>query len=69
LTGEEVERLIAAAGNNRHGHRHSTMVLIAYRHGLRPAEVVALRWDQVDFATARSMWRGSKAAPPPQCIH
>jgi type 1 fimbriae regulatory protein FimB/type 1 fimbriae regulatory protein FimE len=49
LTAEEVERLIAAAGDNRYGHRDGTMVLIAYRHGLRPAEAVALRWDQVDF--------------------
>ncbi len=26
------------------------MVLIAYRHGLRAAELVALRWDAVDFS-------------------
>jgi type 1 fimbriae regulatory protein FimB/type 1 fimbriae regulatory protein FimE len=26
------------------------MILVAYRHGLRPAEVCALRWDQVDLA-------------------
>ena len=26
------------------------MVFIAYRHGLRPAELCALRWDQVDLA-------------------
>jgi type 1 fimbriae regulatory protein FimB/type 1 fimbriae regulatory protein FimE len=26
------------------------MILIAYRHGLRPAEVCTLRWDQVDLA-------------------
>jgi integrase len=49
LTGPEVERLIAAAADNRHGHRDATLVLIAYRHGLRPAEAVALRWDQIDF--------------------
>jgi integrase len=49
LTQAEVERLIAAAGKNRNGHRDSTMVLVAYRHGLRAAEVVALRWDAVDF--------------------
>ena len=49
LTGEEVEKLIAAAGANRHGHRDATMVLVAYRHGLRPAEAIALRWDQIDF--------------------
>jgi type 1 fimbriae regulatory protein FimB/type 1 fimbriae regulatory protein FimE len=28
------------------------MVLVAYRHGLRPSELVDLRWDQVDFRTA-----------------
>ena len=49
LTEAEVERLVKAAGENRNGHRDSTMVLIAYRHGLRAAEVVALRWDSVDF--------------------
>jgi integrase len=53
LTGEEVERLIAVAGDNRHGHRDATMILIAYRHGLRPAELVSLRWDAVDFNHAR----------------
>jgi type 1 fimbriae regulatory protein FimB/type 1 fimbriae regulatory protein FimE len=49
LTTSEVERLIAAAGDNRHGHRDAAMILIAFRHGLRSAELVALRWDQVDF--------------------
>jgi len=29
------------------------MVLVAYRHGLRSAEVVTLRWDAVDFAHGR----------------
>jgi type 1 fimbriae regulatory protein FimB/type 1 fimbriae regulatory protein FimE len=49
LTGAEVEKLITAAGDNRYGHRDASRVLIAYRHCLRPAEAVALRWDQVDF--------------------
>ncbi len=49
LTPGEVERLIKAAGNNRNGHRDATMVLVAFRHGLRAAELVALRWDSVDF--------------------
>jgi integrase len=26
------------------------MVLVAYRHGLRPVELVMLRWDAIDFA-------------------
>ena len=49
LTEREVEPLMKAAGNNRHGHRDATMILIAFRHGLRAAEVCDLRWDQVDF--------------------
>src|SRR5215207_2163825 len=49
LTPKEVERLIAAARKNRHGHRDAAMIRIAYRHGLRVSELCALRWDQVDF--------------------
>ena len=44
LTDGEVEKLIEAAGDNRHGHRDALMVLMAYRHGLRAAEVADLRW-------------------------
>src|SRR5262245_50305138 len=46
LTEAEVERLMEAAKGNRWGHRDATMVLVAYRHGLRAAELVDLRWDQ-----------------------
>lgn len=49
LTETEVERLIGTAQKNRHGHRDATLILVAYRHGLRAAELVGLRWDQVDF--------------------
>src|SRR4051794_2158648 len=49
LTPKEVERLITAARQNRHGHRDATMIRVAYQHGLRVAELCALRWDQVDF--------------------
>src|SRR6187200_1599218 len=50
LTDAEVNRLISAAGENRNGHRDATMVLVAYRHGLRAVELVMLRWDAMDFA-------------------
>src|SRR3954470_9140451 len=49
LTPKEVNRLIAAARQNRYGHRDAIMIPIAYRHGLRASELCALRWDQVDF--------------------
>ena len=49
LTEPEVERLITAAKANRNGQRDATMILIAFRHGLRTAELVDLRWDQVDL--------------------
>jgi site-specific recombinase XerD len=38
LTEAEVERLMDAARKNRWGHRDATMVLVAYRHGLRVSE-------------------------------
>jgi type 1 fimbriae regulatory protein FimB/type 1 fimbriae regulatory protein FimE len=53
LTNSEVERLITAASHNRNGHRDATMILIAYRHGLRPVEAVGLRWDASDFSHGR----------------
>ena len=53
LTDAEVNRLISAAGENRYGHRDATMILVAYRHGLRAGELVTLRWDAIDFAHGR----------------
>jgi type 1 fimbriae regulatory protein FimB/type 1 fimbriae regulatory protein FimE len=50
LTNAEIDRLLKAAGANRNGHRDATMVLLAYRHGLRPVELVTLRWEAIDFA-------------------
>src|SRR5215813_10277959 len=50
LTEAEIEKLIAATKDNRHDHRDATMILVAYRHGLRASELVGLRWDQIDFA-------------------
>jgi hypothetical protein len=35
LTPAEVEKLIAAAKLGRHGHRDATLILVAFRHGLR----------------------------------
>lgn len=53
LLPDEVEAMIKAArSSGRHPCRDSTLILLAYRHGLRVSELVALRWEQVDFAGA-----------------
>ena len=36
------------------------MILMAFRHGLRVSELVSLRWEQVDFTTARLLVRRLK---------
>jgi site-specific recombinase XerD len=68
LTPAEVERLIEAAKANRQGHRDATMILLAFRHGLRASEVIDLRWDQVDFNQAvlhvRRVKNGTPATHP-----
>jgi type 1 fimbriae regulatory protein FimB/type 1 fimbriae regulatory protein FimE len=68
LTAHEVERLIEAAKGNRHGHRDATMILLAFRHGLRASELVALEWTQVDFTGGvlhvRRRKNGSPATHP-----
>jgi site-specific recombinase XerC len=41
LTADEVDRLMKAAkSTGRHGHRDATLILLAYRHGLRVSELV-----------------------------
>jgi integrase len=43
LTEREVERLMdCACKHGRYGHRDATMILVAYRHGLRASEVCDL---------------------------
>ncbi len=64
LTEAEVERLLKAAGKNRWGHRDATMLLVAYRHGLRASELVDLRWDQVEFRMASLHVRRVKQGTP-----
>jgi site-specific recombinase XerD len=60
LTEREVERLIEAAKQNRSGHRDATAILVAYRHGLKASEVVALRWDDIDGALACAQGQGRR---------
>jgi len=68
LTPAEVERLIEAAKDNRQGHRDATMILIAFRHGLRASELVDLRWEQIEVDQAvlhvRRVKNGTPATHP-----
>ena len=68
LTLGEVEQLIEIASANRQGQCDGLMVLLAFRHGLRAAEVCDLRWEQIDFATAtlhvRRIKHGTPASHP-----
>ena len=68
LTEAEVERLMAVARKNRWGHRNATMILVAYRHGLRVSELVDLRWDQIELASGslhvRRVKRGTPSTHP-----
>ena len=52
LTAKEVQQLMETARDRggRYGHRDATLILLSYRHGLRAGELVALRWDQLDFS-------------------
>ena len=54
LTQREIERLMDCARKyGRYGHRDATMILVAYRHGLRASEVCDLQWQQIELSEGR----------------
>jgi integrase len=54
LTEREVERLMGyARKHGRYGHRDATMIMVAYRHGLRASEVCDLQWQQIELFDGR----------------
>jgi integrase len=55
LASAEVVKLIKAAGHGRCAHRDATLILIAFRHGLRAAEICDLEWSQVEFGRSASL--------------
>ena len=65
LTVREVERLMdAARKSGRYGHRDATMILIAFRHGLRASELCDLQWHQVELTAGRLHVRRVKNGTP-----
>jgi type 1 fimbriae regulatory protein FimB/type 1 fimbriae regulatory protein FimE len=70
LEAHEVEKLRRASRRTRYPARDEALILIAYRHGLRVAELVDLRWDAVDLEAGRlhvtRVKRGTPAVHPLQ---
>jgi integrase len=65
LTPAEIDRLMKAARDGRYGHRDATIILIAYRHGLRAIEICDLEWSQIEFGRTASLhvWRAKNGKP------
>jgi integrase len=55
LTPTEIEKLIAVAKRGRYGQRDATLILVAYRHGLRATEVADLEWSQVEWGRSPAL--------------
>jgi integrase len=52
--GAEVDKLIEAARKrSRSSERDAAAILLAYRHGLRAAELTSLRWSAIDLTHGR----------------
>jgi len=69
LRPDEVEAMVQAARKSgRHRVRDAAIIVMMYRHGLRTAELVALRWQQVDlkagYLDVRRVKRGHDAKHP-----
>jgi len=60
LTEHEIDKLVEAAKGNRWGQRDTTMILIAFRHGLRASELCGLQWSHVEFETGTLHLRRTK---------
>jgi site-specific recombinase XerD len=66
LTEDEQERLLEQT-NPRYptGERNQTMLHLMLNTGLRLAEVIALKWRDVDLTTGKLMVRQGKGAKDP----
>lgn len=49
LTRDEVRQLAREAKKGRNGERDALMIRMAFEHGLRASELLALRWQSVDL--------------------
>lgn len=57
---------------NRHGLRNALMISLAYHHGLRVSELIALRWNAIDWKRADvavNRLKGSKQRAEHGALH
>ena len=47
--------MVKIAKEGRYGHRDATLILIAFRHGLRASEICDLEWSQVEFGRSAAL--------------
>ena len=53
LTQSEIDRLLKAAKAGRFGARDYTMLLLAFRHGLRVSELTSVKRADIDLDSGR----------------
>src|SRR5881296_3929518 len=56
--------MTVARKSRRYGNRDATMILVAYRDGLRASEVVGLEWHQIELDAGRLHVRRAKNGTP-----
>jgi integrase len=71
LTPDEVESMITAArqAGGRLAERDALLITMAYRHGFRASELIALRWDSIDLKAGTLHVARLKHGSPSTPIH